>query len=315
MDILKRALFVILFSALLGAAAMAKEAEMNNSDSILNLGRFGFTLSPKVLEDGSIIAFSMSYRYTEKFAGELRLRYTSESYNERLYEELEESLVTTDNMIFETFFLPVEYHFFRSPKVKFALGGGLYYEYNTVNQKGYFNKTALPQPLNMYSNDFSMHVLGPLLDASFACRSDWFYSSLSAGIVPVFFLQRDQSLMINPTMGAAPFEYSQKTSGSPYFYADLSVILLKYLSLSLLYEYSKLDYDVISFDTSGNWAAMEQEPVSHTVNFEISLLLPLGSINAQIGYGHMLNLVVMDAASPAENGKHYFILGVKRIGF
>jgi hypothetical protein len=160
-----------------------------------------------------------------------------------------------------------------------------------------------------------MHLFGPLIDAAFVYSSKWFSASLSTGIVPIFFLQREQSMKITPYMGTAPFDHSQTTSGSPYFYADLSLILFKYVSLSLLYEYSKLDYDVIGFNANG-WVPVEQKLVSNTLNFEVSFLLPLGyGINAQIGYGNMFNSVIMDVSSPAESNKQYFIIGVKKFGF
>jgi hypothetical protein len=54
-------------------------------------------------------------------------------------------------------------------------------------------------------------------------------------------------------------DYAQETSGGPYFYADLTVTLLKYAFLALLYEYSKLDYKAVDFDDQFKWLASESK--------------------------------------------------------
>jgi hypothetical protein len=70
------------------------------------------------------------------------------------------------------------------------VGGGLYYEYDHLAEKGFFNMPELEalgkERVNSYDNDFSMHLVGPLVDAGLSYRASWISAGFSAGVVPVY---------------------------------------------------------------------------------------------------------------------------------
>jgi hypothetical protein len=285
-------------------------------NQFLDSGRFSFSLSPKVLKDGSITDLSFGYEYTEKFGGELRFRYSTMAKNEQFDETVPDSLNAIDESSLEVFLLPFEYFFLKKPQAKFWTGIGGYYNYRVLNEKGYFNMSALEalnkEKVNSYANDFSMHVVGPDIETGFTYRAAWLNVSVHAGIVPVFYLIANQKMTITPLMEPGHANYSQQTSGSPYFYADLTVILFKYISLSFLYDFSRLNYKVIDFDSDLNWYNPERTAITQSLKIEASLLIPLqGPVYTQIGYGHTFDSTQLDSASPAETSRQYLILAAK----
>jgi hypothetical protein len=280
------------------------------------LGNVNLSLDTDVLKDGSQTDFSLGYRYTPSIEGELRLRYVKRFYNEDLY-DLEESLLANDELTFETFLLPFRYHFFNNSTLSFNAAAGLYYDYNTLKQHGYFNMPALaPDNLNISRNDFSLHMLGPLAEAGLRFRTQPVDISLKAGIVPIFYLRREQSVQIKPYMGAAFFDHSQDTSGSPYCYGELNGIFFRFLSLSLLYEFARIDYDVINTDENKKWITPGEELVAHSLKAEASLLLSLGGgLYLRVGYGHSFDTIILNSSTPVEDDSHYIIIGTKKLTF
>jgi hypothetical protein len=157
-------------------------------------------------------------------------------------------------------------------------------------------------------------MLGPNIEIGFTYRANWLNLSAHGGIVPIFYLNAHQKMGIIPLLEPNYADYSQSTWGSPYFYADLSFILFKYISLAFLYDSSRLNYKVIDFDNSLNWYNPERTVVSQSLKLEASLLIPLqGSLYTQIGYGHTFDFIQLDSASPIQSSKQYLILSVKMI--
>ncbi|MDR0411239.1 MAG: hypothetical protein LBH75_04610 [Treponema sp.] len=195
-------------------------------DQHFNYGNFAFSLSPKVLEDGSITDASLGCQYTPSSTGSIRLR---------------------------------------------------------------------------FSNGFSF-------------QSEWITLAVNAGVVPIFYLHARQDMSIAPLMDPHSAKYAQDTFGSPYWYADFTLGLFKYVSLALLYDYSKLDYKVISFDDQLKWLTPEQEVVSQSLKLEASALIPTGG-NAyiQIGYGRSFDSLQTNSAPLIESGRDYLILAMKTV--
>jgi WD40 repeat protein len=293
-------------------------SDRNGNDDSINAvwKNINLSLDTDVLENGSKTDFSLGCLYAPSIAGELRLRYIKTSYNDNMY-DLEESLTANDDLTFETFLLPFRYHFFNNSTLSFNAAAGLYYDYNALDQHGYFNMPDLgDDSLNMYRNDFSMHLLGPLAEAGLRLRTRPVDLQLNLGIVPIFYLRRDQSMQMKPYMGTGFFDHSQDTSGSPYFYGELSGIFFRILSLSLLYEYSRIDYDVISIDDNAEWTTPMEELVSQSFKIEASILLPLGGgFSLQVGYGHGFNTIALDSSTPVDDTTQYLIIGTKKMAF
>lgn len=287
-------------------------------DQYFDIGRFSFFLTPKILKNGSITDFGLGYEYTEHFAGELRLRFSTEVKNEQFDETIPDSLNAADENNFEVFLMPFEYFFVKKQRIRIRAGLGLYYSYVTLAEKGYFNMPVLEtlgkEKVNSFSNDFTMHVLGPILETGFSYREGWFNISVRGGIVPVFYLNTRQKMGIVPLMEPDYTDYSQNTSGSPYIYADVGFILFKYISLALLYDFSRLDYDVIDFDNNLNWEHPGRTVTTHSLKAEMSLLIPLqGPVYTQIGYGHTFDTIQLDSASPVQGNRQYLIFSAKII--
>jgi hypothetical protein len=286
--------------------------DFSSDSSNFVLGNLNLSFDTDVLEDGSRTDFSLGYRYAPSTSGELRLRYVKTSYNDDMY-GLAESLTANDEQVFEVFLLPFRRHFFDSSTVSFSAAAGMYYDYNTVEQHGYFNRPDLaPDSLNMYRNDFTAHLLGPLAEAGLRFRTRPVDVTLDLGIVPLFYMRRDQSMQMKPFMGPDFFDHSQDTGGSPYFYGALNGVFFKFLSLGVLYEYSKIDYDVISIPAKGTWSTPAQELVSQTFRLEASILLPLGGLSLQVGYGHSFTAIEIDSGTPVNDNGHYLIIGTKK---
>jgi hypothetical protein len=282
------------------------------SIAIRNISIF---MDTNILEDGSETNFSLGYRYTPLTDGSLRLRYTKTSYNDNWNndESYDESLMANDELIFETFLLPYRRSFFSGSPLSFDLGAGAYYEYNKLDVEGYFHHVHPLVGLNMYRNDYSMHLLGPLAEAGLRLRTRPVYITLDLGIVPVFYLRRDQSQLVRPYMGTEFFEHSQDTSGSPYFYGELTGVFFGLLSLGVKYEYSRIDYDVISIDGSGKWAIAPEELVARSFKLEASLLLPLSAgLSLQLGYGRSFATIEVDSGTPLDDNGYYFTIGLEK---
>ena len=285
----------------------------------LDLGRYYMAVTPKALEDGvqTDLLFGFFYTKAVKIAGEIKFRSIKGSANDQVW-GIEDSLLTRDRQVYEIFLLPLNYHFFRKSGFTLRAGAGIYYDYNELKEKGYFNSSTLYEPAgpdvyNAYDNAFAGHALGPLLDAGLSLNKKFFYGSLSFGIVPIFYLNRKQSWRLSPYMSPPLYAVSSESSCGPYFYLNLDMAFnLKYVSIffSLIDEYTRLNYTAAGFnDTTGTWADVDEKTENKNLAFEISLLINLGAggFMPQIGYGRAFDDVT--------GGKNYFLIGVKKQWF
>jgi hypothetical protein len=93
----------------------------------------------------------------------------------------------------------------------------------------------------------------------------------------------------------------------------MSFVLFKFISLALLYDFSRLKYQVIDFDGDLKWYHPERTVLSQSVKLEASLLIPWSSpVYIQIGYGHTFDFVQLDAGDPVRSGRHYFICALNK---
>ncbi|MDR2446552.1 MAG: hypothetical protein LBD58_04590 [Treponema sp.] len=282
----------------------------------VGIGDFGFSFAPKILKEGSITDLGFSLKYTERLSGAIHFRYTAIAKNEELF-GVADSLNAVNNHIFETFFLPIQYGLLATEKYTLYLGGGAYYEYDALTEKGFFNMPALEQlgkeRVNAYTNDFSMHVFGPLIEGSFTYAVARFALTLTGGIVPVFLLGSSQKVGIVPLLDPGYADYAQTTGGSPYFYVHLDCALLKYFNVAVLYDFVHLSYKTINFDEQLACYTPEQETRSQFLKIEASALLPLGGgMSFQIGYGYTFDWTQFDDTSPFMSNRQYMILTVKK---
>jgi hypothetical protein len=282
-------------------------------------GNLSFSLSPKVLKDGSILDAALGWHYTANRAGTLRLRFSTTAKNEQFDETVPDSLVAIEDSRFETFLTPFEYALLNKPSVQIKVGAGVYYNYYTLTEKGFFDmpildQLALPR-VNSFANEATMHLVGPHAALGMSVQSEWFSMTINAGVVPYFYLNAEQRMSIIPLMEPGWASNTQDTAGSPYLYADLAVTLFKYVSIAVLYDYTKLAYRVVDFDFYDDefkWLTPEREVVSHSLKVEACALLPLGGdVYAQLGYGYTFDYTQTDSAPALETNRQYAILTLK----
>jgi len=288
-------------------------------NQIVDLGRFNFSLSPKILKDGSITDIGLGIMYTDTLGGELRFRNTNISKNEELLGVSDSLNAVTENS-FELFILPIKYYVYKTASFRLWSGAGLYYNFNTLAEKGFFNMPALEtmnpprERVNSYTNNFSMHLLGPLADIGISYTADWFNVAFSGGIIPVFFLHSSQEISIVPLLDPNHAEFSQDTWGSPHFYVSLDSILFKYVNLVLLYDFAKLHYRTLDFNDNLKWITPERSIATQSFKIEASVLLPMGgNMRGQIGYGYTFDTTRIDAGVTISGNRQYLILTAKKI--
>ena len=234
-----------------------------------SFGNFSFFLTPRILEEGFISDIGLGLSYNERWGGDLRFRYTTISKSE----EFANVLNAIDERIFEFYFLPAEFYALRTPSAKMRLGLGAYYEYDILHEKGFFNMPVLEtltpprERVNSYTNNFSMHIFGPLFEAGVSYRISLLDITFSAGIVPVFLLHSSQKMKIVPLLDPNKANYEQDTWGSPYFYIGLDSVILKYVNLALLYDAARLSYKIIDFNDNLAW--INPERTLFTQSFKI----------------------------------------------
>jgi hypothetical protein len=304
-------LIISIFATLVPAAGVFPQNQR------FEFSRFSFFSSPKILKDSFSDDVGLGYAYTDRFSGELRFHFSGESKNERFDETVPDSLNAISKNVFALFLTPLEYFFVKGPNTRLYAGAGAYYQYETLSEKGYFNMPALEargkEKINSFSNDFSTHTLGPSIEAGFVRKMAWLDVSVRAGLVPVFWLHTDQKTRIDPLMEPNYADYSKNTWGSPFVYGDLDITLFKFISLALLYDFSRLEYQAIDFDNNLQWHNPERTVVSQSVKLEASLLIPLpSSVYTQIGYGHAFDAVQLDSGDPVRNDRHYLIFAVNK---
>jgi len=285
----------------------------------LDFGKFSFSLTPRILQDGSITDLSLGMNYSDSLGGEIQFGNTQIARNEEI-PGADDSLNAVKETIYEISFLPVQYRFLQKPNFKLMIGAGLYYEYDKLEEKGFFTLNFLEdlglERVNSYKNDFTTHLVGPLLDGRVLFNSEWFNICFTAGIVPVFYASFDQKLSMEPFLYPSSTDLSENNWGSPYFYLSLDSIILKYVNAAFSYNYAKLTKQVIDYDDNLDWIYPEQSVVIQTIMVEISALLPVGNgISFQAGYGYMHDFISVDSAKTVEEGKHYLILSTKKTFF
>jgi hypothetical protein len=222
----------------------------------------------------------LGYAYTETLSGAVRFRYTKTAKNEELI-GVADSLNAVNETIYELFLFPIRYDLLGNERFKIWVGAGLYYEYDKLNEKGFFNLPSLEtlnpprERVNSYTNDFTMHLLGPLLEAGISFTSKWYSFDFFGNIVPVFFLSTKQKTGIVPLLDPHFAEHSQKTGGSPSFFLTLDSVLFKYVNVTLLYDYTRLKYQFIDFDENLDWITPDRNVVIQSIKIETSALIPL----------------------------------------
>jgi hypothetical protein len=311
---MKKVSFSGLVLCMLCVTPLTTFAQNQRSD----IGRFSFSLTPKILKDGNITDFALGYDYTEKYFGELRLRFSNMAKNEQFNETVPDSLNAIDESSFEIFLTSFNYYLLKKYNTEFWIGAGIYYDYAALKENGYFNMPSLEllgkEKVNSFTNDFSMHIFGPNFELGFAFRKNIVNLSAHTGITPVFYLKTSQDMGIVPLMEPNHANFNQNSWGTPYFYVDINLILYKYISLALLYDLSRLNYKVVDFDDKLKWYNPDRKVVSQSLKFEAALLIPLqGSICIQIGYGHTFDSIKLDSSSPVRSGRDYLILSAKAI--
>jgi len=295
-------------------------------------GNFSFSLTPRILPDGSIIDLSLGMVYSDSLGGEVQFRYTQIAGNEEIT-GADDSLNAIKETIFEIFVLPVQYRLVQKQNSRLMVGAGLYYEYDKLEEKGFFTLNFLEdlgfERVNSYKNDFIMHLAGPLLDGRVYYNSEWFDIGFTAGIVPIFYINFVQKLSMEPLLSPGTASLSENTWGSPYFYLSLDSTILGLVNTTFTYNYARLAKKVVDFDDNLDWVYPEQSVVTQSIRIEVSVLLgsklfggkkmsdaqPGSEISFQVGYGYMHNFISMDSSPVIQEGKHYLILSTKKLLF
>jgi len=286
----------------------------------LDLGNTSFFLDTKTMQDGSIVNIGFGLNYSDVWGGEVRGQIEKTSANEEQDDpSVSDSLIATNETVYELFLLPIQYRSAINKNLKWQIGAGLHYEYQESKQKGYMDMPGLESlgfaRLNSYTDDFSMYVIGPLIDVGIKFDIEKFNIGFSGGIVPVYFLSTVENQRMFPLFNTV--NHSQETVGSPYFYLGLESVFFKYLGLSAKYNYAQLKYEVIDLDfdqTTNKFTPIfpENTVVSQSLMFEASVLIPVGGMYFQIGYGYMMNFYTYDNGNPISENKHYLILSGRK---
>jgi len=283
----------------------------------LDLGVADFFMDTKIMEEGSIFNIGLGIFYNNKLGAEVRAKFEKTAKNEESDDSIvSDSLIAVNQTVYEIFLLPIQYRSKINENFNWRAGAGLYYEYQKSKQKGFIEFIPALELLglarvNSYTDDLTMHLLGPVAEVGIKYNTEPFKINLSGGIIPVYFLTSSETQRMYPLFDTV--NHSQNTWGSPYFYLGLESILFNYVCLAVNYNYAKLDYDVIGFDDDLSPIFPEKNVVSQSVMFEASVLIPFKSlgIGLQIGYGYMINFFKQDSGDPVKDNKQYFICSGK----
>jgi len=305
-------LFLILFILII-CSVSAEES----SGFALDDNRYNISVTPIILENGvqNDIIFGIFYTDAMKTAGEFRVRAVKETVSDKVW-GIRDSLMTRESQVTEFFFLPFSYHFVRTSNFSFQAGIGVYFEHNRLIENGYFNDKDFSgeDRYSSYNNDYTGYSAGPLIDIGFSYKASFFKCALSFGIVPVFYLDRNQTWKLLPMMNPEPvYKVNSESTCGPYYYLSFDIAInLKYFVLlfSLLNEYSDLNYTAAGFnDSTGKWADVKEKMKYTKLALEASVLFNLGTsgLMPQIGYGRIIDDVT--------GGENYLVLGVKKEWF
>ena len=169
--------------------------------------------------------------------------------------------------------------------------------------------------VNSYTNNFTMHIVGSLLESGTSYHFNRLNISLTAGIVPVFFLHSSQKMSIVPLLDPHHAEFDQNTWGSPYLFVKLDSIIYRYINITLLYDTARLNFRTIDFDDNLNWINPERSALTQSFKIETSLLLPMGGDMAiQAGYGYTFDSTQFDGGMPNRSNRQYLILTARKTG-
>jgi hypothetical protein len=268
----------------------------------------------KIMEDGSIFNIGLGLNYKNNLGGEIRGKFEKTARNEEV-EGVDDSLIAVKESIYEIYLLPIQYKSTKKNDFQWRAGAGLYYEYQKSDQKGFIDMPELEDfgmaRINSYTDDFSLHLFGPLAEAGVSYNIEQFKINLSGGVVPVYFLAADEKQKMMPLFDTV--SHSQQTWGSPYFFAGFESYIFKYACLSVNYNFAKLEYEVIDFDEDLTPKFPLRSVISQSLMFEASALIPFKSIgmSLQIGYGHILSFYTLDSDAPVKNNKDYFICSAR----
>jgi len=294
-----------------------------------------FSLNTKIMKDGSIIDGRLGWNYKNAFTGEIRGRWTNIEKNEE-FNDVKDSLNAVSQKNFEMFLLPFEYAPIRKTNSRLWLGIGGYFNNETLTEKGFFNMTELEdlniEPVNSYMNNFSIKILGPVFDFGYTLTGGkWFIGSVSISVVPIFATWANQTVSIVPLLIPGKAKYSQNLSGSPYIYGDLSgTISIPQLRaiinhqgivpsdwklwISILYDYSRLQYEILDFNYDGSkfiWYTPKEIVVSQSLKIEGALMIPIKGMYFNIGGGHIFDSMAVNSGTTVRNDSNYLIISGK----
>jgi len=288
----------------------------------LDLGVADFFMDTKIMEDGTVFSIGLGVFYSNKLGLEVRAKFEKTAKNEESDDSIvSDSLIAVNQTIYEIFLLPIQYRAKINENFNWRAGAGLYYEYQKSNQKGFIEFIPALESLglarvNSYTDDLTMHLLGPVAEVGIKYNTEPFKVNLSGGIIPVYFLTSAETQRMFPLFDTV--NHSQNTWGSPYFYLGLESVLFNYVCLAVNYNYAKLEYDVIGFDYNENDSKFNpifpaKNVVSQSLLFEASVIMPFNSLGMglQVGYGYMINFLKQDSDDPVKNNKQYFICSAK----
>jgi len=284
----------------------------------LDFGVADFFMDTKIMIDGSIFNIGLGLNYSKNLGGEIRGQFEKTARNEEV-EGVDDSLIAINETVYEIYLLPVQYRSTIYNNFQWRAGAGLYYEYQKSKQKGFIDMPELEllgrERVNSYTDDFSLHLFGPLAEVGLYYKAELLKANLSGGVIPVYYLTASEKQRMFPLYDTA--EHSQNTWGSPYFFLGLDSILFKYVGLAAKYNYAKLKYEAIDFDSNFSPIFPVRSVVSQSLMFEVSGIFPFKGIGMglQIGYGYMLSFYTLDSNDPVKTNKNYFILSGKILGF
>jgi hypothetical protein len=285
-------------------------------DMSLDLGVVSFFMDTKILNDGSIFNIGLGLKYKNNLGGEIRGQFEKTARNEEA-EGVDDSLIAVNESVYEIFLLPVQYRSTVKNNFQWRAGAGLYYEYQKSGQKGFLDMPELEDSgkarVNSYTDNFSLHLFGPLAEVGVFFNTEQFKVNLSGGVVPVYFLTTDEKQRMFPLFDAV--SHSQKAWDSPYFFAGLDSYIFKYACLTAKYSFAKIEYEVIDFDNNFSPVFPVKSVVSRSLMFEASALIPFKSVgmSLQIGYGYIISFYTLDSNDPVKNNKDYFICSAKML--
>jgi len=301
------------------ASAQETSGEKSNSSFLENVS---FEVMPKILGDGFILDIGLGIQYNDFWGGELRFSHTKQT--KTIKDDLDnlggmgiEAMTLDDVSRYEFFLLPALYRWKINDKFSITGGGGFYYDYGQSFNRGYwisgFDDSYWIGSVNVNA---STHLIGPLIDVRFLFISKFINSNLKFGIVPIYYGYMELGMREFP-MVTPPFtKIPQSVFSSPYLYAGMDFVILKYLNVLLYYDYFRQEQRFISstYDSTGRhkWIYPDIIVVSHHLMFEISALIPMrDNTSIQLGLGLIRDYWITDG-NPLEADSNYFIFSVRK---